>query len=208
MPCVVRSRTGHEKWVPLGYWLIQIILHAYAMAGLASNNFILEEWTVHRIFGNTLAKQGQVQPDTVASYFSAIKSYHIDRHLSLEAFHALRLVWIRKGGKRLFPKKKATCLPITFGNMSAKLYFYTAGYGAYDGQTKDILRITKQAWPWTGSTSIRRLRWHGQVFYHKEKLLIPASSWKNLCFRRPESQDWIDPLRQAISMGFGGCLSS
>lgn len=100
---------------------------------------------MHRIFGNTLAKQGQVQPDTVAGYLSAIKSYHIDRHLSLEAFHAPRLVWIRKGGKRLFPKKKATCLPITFGNMSAKLYFYTAGYGAYDGQTKDILRITEQA---------------------------------------------------------------
>lgn len=35
---------------------------------------LLEEWAANRIMGSTIAKQGQVQPDTVASYLSAIRS--------------------------------------------------------------------------------------------------------------------------------------
>ncbi len=46
------------------------------------------------------------------TYLSALKSYHIDCHLSLEAFDTPRIALIIKGGKRLSPKKKATRLPI------------------------------------------------------------------------------------------------
>ncbi len=42
-----------------------------------------------------------------------MKSYHIDRHLSLEDFDMPRIALIIKSGKRLFPKQKATRLPIT-----------------------------------------------------------------------------------------------
>ncbi len=39
---------------------------------------ILEEWTATRIYGSMLPKEGQIKPDTVISYLSALKSYHID----------------------------------------------------------------------------------------------------------------------------------
>ena len=74
---------------------------------------ILEEWAANRIFGSTLPKQGQVKPETVSSYLSALKSYHIDRQLSLEGLNDPRMALIIKGGKRLFPSKKRNRLPIT-----------------------------------------------------------------------------------------------
>ncbi len=78
-----------------------------------ATKFLLEEWVAHRIFGSTLPKQGQVKPETVGTYLSALKSYHIDCHLSLEAFEIPQIALIRKAGKKLFPKQKATRLPIT-----------------------------------------------------------------------------------------------
>ncbi len=78
-----------------------------------ATKFLLEEWIAHRIFRSTLSKQGQVKPETVGTYFSALKLYHINRHLSLEAFDTPRIALIIKGGKRLFPKQKAKRLPIT-----------------------------------------------------------------------------------------------
>lgn len=74
---------------------------------------MLEKWVAYRIYGSTLPKQGQVKPKTMSSYLSALKSYHIDRHLSFEAFDTPRIALIIKGEKRLFPKQKATRLPIT-----------------------------------------------------------------------------------------------
>lgn len=74
---------------------------------------LLEEWVAHCIFGSTLPKQSQIKPETAASYLSALKSYHIDRYLSLEAFNTPRIALIIKGSKRLFFKQKATRLPIT-----------------------------------------------------------------------------------------------
>ena len=73
---------------------------------------MLEEWVAYRIYGSTLPKQGQVKPETMSSYLLTLKSYHIDRHLSLEAFDTPRIALIIKGGKRLFPKQKTTRLPI------------------------------------------------------------------------------------------------
>ncbi len=47
------------------------------------------------------------------SYLSALKSYHINRHLSLEGFDNPCIAIIIKGGRRLFPSTKRNCLPIT-----------------------------------------------------------------------------------------------
>ena len=74
---------------------------------------MLEEWAVTRIFRSTLPKQGQIKPDTVLSYLSALKSYHIDRRLSLKDFDDPQMVLIIKGRRRFFPSKKRNRLPIT-----------------------------------------------------------------------------------------------
>ena len=74
---------------------------------------MLEEWAATRIHRTTLPKQSQVKPDTVLSYVSALKSYHIDRRLSLKSFDDPRMALIIKSRRRLFPSKKRNCLPIT-----------------------------------------------------------------------------------------------
>ena len=66
-----------------------------------------------RIYGTTLPKQGQIKPDMVLSYLSTLKSYQIDRGLSLKGFDDPRMALIIKGGRRLFPSKKRNRLQIT-----------------------------------------------------------------------------------------------
>lgn len=74
---------------------------------------MLEEWVSNRIVGSSIPKQGQIKPDTVLSYLSGLRAYHIDHHMSLEVFDAPRLAWIIKGGKRLYPSHKKNRLPVT-----------------------------------------------------------------------------------------------
>lgn len=74
---------------------------------------MLEEWAANWCYASTLLKQSQIKPDTVVSYLSALKSYHIDRRLSLKGFDNLWRALIIKRRKRLFPSKKQICLPIT-----------------------------------------------------------------------------------------------
>ncbi len=78
-----------------------------------SQMIMLEEWAATRIFGSTLPKQGQIKPDTVLSYLSTIKSYHIKSRLSLGGFDNPRMILIIKSGRRLFPSKKQNRLPFT-----------------------------------------------------------------------------------------------
>ncbi len=47
------------------------------------------------------------------SYLSALKSYHIDRRLSLKGFDDSRMALIIKSRRRLFLSKKRNRLPIT-----------------------------------------------------------------------------------------------
>ncbi len=61
----------------------------------------------------TLPQQCQIKLDTVLSYLSAIKSYHIDRRQSFEGFDNPRMTIIIKREGRLFSGKKPNCLPIT-----------------------------------------------------------------------------------------------
>ncbi len=78
-----------------------------------AQTIILEEWATTRIFGSRLPKQTQIKPDAVLSYFSALKSNHIARRLSLLGFVDPRMVPIIKGGRKPFPSKNRNCLPIT-----------------------------------------------------------------------------------------------
>ncbi len=145
----------------------------------STTKFLLEEWVAHWIFGSILPKQGQVKPETVGTYLSALKSYHIDRHLIFAAFDTPRIALIIKDGKRLFPKQKTTRLPIT----------------------KDILeRLTEQS-PWTSmsSTSTWHSRWHRQVFYTWVRLHTRARIWRRLHSQELESQDRMYLLRKATS---------
>lgn len=76
-------------------------------------NEILEEWSANHIYGSISPKQGQIKLDTVATYLSGLRSYHINHHLPIEVFNGPRLAWIIKGGSRLFLSSKAKRLPIT-----------------------------------------------------------------------------------------------
>lgn len=73
----------------------------------------LEAWVANRIMGSTIAMQGKVKPDTVASYLSALRSWHVDHEYSLAPFEEPRLRILLQGGRSLFPSTKATRLPIT-----------------------------------------------------------------------------------------------
>lgn len=83
------------------------------LAPWPATNQTLKEWSAHRMFGNNLPKQGQIEPDTLLSYLSEFRSYYVDHHLRLGVFDDPRLAWIIKGGKTLFPSIKSTRLSIT-----------------------------------------------------------------------------------------------
>ncbi len=53
-----------------------------------------------------------MKPDTIASYLSTFKSYHIDQRLSLKDFNDPPMALIIKAGKRLFSSKKRNRLPV------------------------------------------------------------------------------------------------
>ena len=74
---------------------------------------MLDEWAANWIYRTTLPKQGQIKSDTVLSYLSALKSYHIERRLSLKDFDDPQMALIIKGRRRLFSSKKRNSLLIT-----------------------------------------------------------------------------------------------
>ena len=63
----------------------------------------LEEWTTIKFCGSTTEYLRQVKPDTVSNYLSALRSYHVDCNLHIDAFDNPHLKRIIKGGKRLYP---------------------------------------------------------------------------------------------------------
>ncbi len=78
-----------------------------------AQTIMLEEWAATRIFGSTLPKQCQIKRDAVLSYLSVLKSYYMDRRLSLGGFNDPRMALIIKDGRSLFSSKKQNRLPIT-----------------------------------------------------------------------------------------------
>lgn len=78
-----------------------------------AKEYTLGEWVTGRIFGSTTTKQGQIKPETVETYLSALRSYHVDQRMPTEVFESPWLKRIIKGGHRLFPSAKRNRLPIT-----------------------------------------------------------------------------------------------
>lgn len=74
---------------------------------------ILEKWVVHQMYTNTVLKQGQIKPEIMFNYLYLLKSYHIDHHLSLEAFDTPHIKLIIKDGKKLFLEEKSIFLLVT-----------------------------------------------------------------------------------------------
>ena len=74
---------------------------------------LISEWVTQRIFGGDSSKQGQAQCNTIASYLSSLRSYHIDHYWSVTVFEKLRLARILQGGWSFFSKVKKDFFPIT-----------------------------------------------------------------------------------------------
>lgn len=66
----------------------------------------LNKWAIIQIYRTILPKQGQIKPDKIEGYLSALKSYQIDRHLGLKKFDNLQMALIIKSEKRIFSSRK------------------------------------------------------------------------------------------------------
>ena len=93
-----KTRKGYQTGVrSYIYWAAYVGATAWPATAV-----LLEEWAANRIMGSAIARQGQVQPDTVASYLSAIRSWHVDHEYSLTPFETLRMKLLLQGRKITF----------------------------------------------------------------------------------------------------------
>ena len=76
-------------------------------------------WVATRAFGTTEAQQGQLKPDTLQAYLSALRSYHVDRRLSTEVFKSAPLARLVQGARNLFSGPRRERLPITHDLLTA-----------------------------------------------------------------------------------------
>lgn len=74
---------------------------------------VLVEWISARVFGSAMAKQNRITANTIQSYLSALKSYHIDHHIPTQAFSSPRINRMLRGARFLYPHNKKERLPIT-----------------------------------------------------------------------------------------------
>jgi hypothetical protein len=78
-----------------------------------ANELILAQWIAARAFGNATSGQGQLKPDTMNVYLSALRSVHIDQRLPVDVFDSLWLRRIMHGYRATFPSSIRKRLPIT-----------------------------------------------------------------------------------------------
>lgn len=74
---------------------------------------VLVEWVTGRVFGSSIPKQGQIKPNTLQGYLSALRSWHVDHNLPIEVFSSPRINRVLNGGRFLFPHARKERLPIT-----------------------------------------------------------------------------------------------
>ena len=56
---------------------------------------------------------GQLKPSTIASYLSALRSYHIERRIDTAVFDSPHLLRLVQGARSLFPGRRRERLPVT-----------------------------------------------------------------------------------------------
>jgi integrase len=78
-----------------------------------TDELTLAQWVAARAFGNATPGQGQLKPDTMNAYLSALRSVHVDQRLSVEVFESLWLRRIMQGYRATFPPSVRKRLPIT-----------------------------------------------------------------------------------------------
>ena len=78
-----------------------------------ASELILAEWIAGRVFGSNMVKQNRITANTIQSYLSALRSYHIDHHLSIDAFSSPLIDRMLKGARHIYPHSKKECLSIT-----------------------------------------------------------------------------------------------
>ena len=76
-------------------------------------------WVTTRAFGSSEKHQGQLKPDTLQTYFSALRSYHVDRCIPTEVFKSTLLARLVQGAKNLFSGPRRARLPITLDLLTA-----------------------------------------------------------------------------------------
>jgi len=73
----------------------------------------LGRWIATRAFGSADRYQGQIKPDTIQSYVSALRSYHVDLGLPTAVFKSPTLDRLIQGARSLFQGSRRERLPIT-----------------------------------------------------------------------------------------------
>ncbi len=63
--------------------------------------------------GFQIDNQSHVPSNTIPSYFSLLRAYHVNHKMLLQLFERLWLSFFIKDGKQSFPHTKAVCLHIT-----------------------------------------------------------------------------------------------
>lgn len=89
-------------------WLARVQAETHVASELA-----LVEGISGRVFGSDMVKQGRIIANIIQSYLSALKSYHVDRHLPSPAFSSLRIDRILSDALYLYPHSKKENLPVT-----------------------------------------------------------------------------------------------
>lgn len=104
-----RTRQGYDTAIGL-YTLF------YATQGVRAwlaSELILAKWVAGRVFGAEMVKQNRITANTTQSYLSALRSYHVDHHLPIQAFSSSLIDCMLKGAHHIYPHSKKERLPIT-----------------------------------------------------------------------------------------------
>lgn len=73
----------------------------------------LGRWIATRAFGSVDKFQGQIKPNTIQSYISALRSYHVDHGWPTAVFKSPTLDRLIQGARSLFQGPRRERLPIT-----------------------------------------------------------------------------------------------
>lgn len=82
------------------------------MEAWPASELTVVERVPRRVFGSDAAQRSKIAPNTIQSYLSVLKSYHVDHHLPIQAFTSPRIDRILNGARSLYPHSKKERLPI------------------------------------------------------------------------------------------------
>lgn len=102
---------------------------------------LLAPWVVNRAYGSTIAHQGQIKPDTIVAYLSALRSVRVDCQLDTSVFEDPHLNILIQGARNVFPSQKRFRLPITLDVLTQITPASTASQSIDDLNVDTALRV-------------------------------------------------------------------